>query len=87
MITTASQRDRLLDYLRERGDEGVTPMLALWHFSCFRLAARIWELRQLGHNIVDVGFVDGSGTRVARYVLLPPRPVAPSIETAPIWSD
>lgn len=32
------------------GDE-ISPKEALWRFGCFRLGARIYDLKQDGHNI------------------------------------
>ena len=41
---------------RLRGGWSITPMQALNDFNCFRLAARIYELRSEGHDIqVETG--------------------------------
>lgn len=85
-MTNATQREQVLDYLKRQGDDGITPLQALVHLSCFRLAARIYELRQLGHNVVDAGFVDMTGRRVSRYVLLPSAVSEPVVETEHLWS-
>ena len=41
-----SQNQKILDHLRNRGP--ITPMDALKLYGCFRLAARINELRRMG---------------------------------------
>ena len=60
-----SQRLRILSHLRRRP---ITALQALNLFGCFRLAARIDELRHQGHSI-DTAMVDVGGKRVARYRL------------------
>lgn len=44
-----SQKQQILDYLLE-GNE-ITPMYALTEFGCFRLGARIADLRDEGYDI------------------------------------
>lgn len=44
-----SQEDRILCYLAT--GKPINPMLALRRFGCFRLGARIWSLREDGHDI------------------------------------
>ncbi len=44
-----SQRDEILSYLQQ--GQSLTPLEALSMFGCFRLAARIRELRADGYNI------------------------------------
>lgn len=65
-----SQCDRLLSRL-ERGP--VDPMVALNDLGCFRLAARIRDLRDAGHKIakqtVEVTNRFGESCRVASYRL------------------
>ena len=58
----------VLDYLREHGS--VTPLDALNEFGCFRLGARIYDLRKAGHRIVTE-MEEGArpNTRFARYSL------------------
>jgi hypothetical protein len=46
-----TQKQEILEFL-QTGRE-ITPMDALGHFGCFRLAARIDELRAAGWPIVD----------------------------------
>ena len=47
-----SQAADILRYLKRRGS--ITPAEAIEHMGCFRLAARIYELRCDGYNIVTV---------------------------------
>ena len=51
------------------GPAGVTPMDALREAGCFRLAARVAELRAVGRDIRTRWETDDEGTRWARYVL------------------
>ena len=46
-----SQNERIRNYLRS--GKAITSLEALHLFGCFRLAARIKELRDLGVNVVD----------------------------------
>ena len=39
----------IFDHLKRKG--AITPMVALREYGCFRLAARIGELREAGHSI------------------------------------
>lgn len=46
-----SQKKLILEYLRAHGS--ITPMDAINHCNhCYRLSARIWDLRAEGHNII-----------------------------------
>jgi len=47
----------------------VTPMEALAGCGCFRLAARIKELRQQGHDIQTKTLILPNGKIVAQYIL------------------
>ena len=49
IITEKSQKQQILDYLLE-GNE-ITPMDALNKFGCFRLGARIADLKKDGYDI------------------------------------
>lgn len=46
---TATQCDMILAYLREHGS--ITQTEAAVEFGCWRLGARIWDLRHAGHKI------------------------------------
>ena len=66
-----SDKDRVLTYLEEHGS--ITPMEALTEFGCYRLGARIWDLRHAGHSIstemVERRDRNGDRERYARYRL------------------
>lgn len=62
-----SQNKRILNYLK-RGHR-MTPMDALELFGCFRLAARVYDLRQEGHNISKQIIELSNGVNVAEYYL------------------
>ncbi len=44
-----NQTQRILTHLQRIGP--ITPLEALQNYGCFRLGARIWDLKQAGHNI------------------------------------
>lgn len=46
----------------------LTPLDALRRFGCFRLGARIWDLKERGHNIT-MEMVSANGKRFASYRL------------------
>lgn len=50
MGPTESQNKQILNYLRL--GYSITPFSALKKFGCLRLGGRIWELRQLDHDII-----------------------------------
>lgn len=60
-----TQTEAVLDWLQRRP---LTALEALQHLGCFRLAARVEELRRLGHNIITQDYKVGQKT-VARYIL------------------
>jgi hypothetical protein len=66
IMETATQRQKILRAL-EHG-AALTPLDALRRFSCFRLGARIWELKRMGHKI-ETRRVKREGARVAEYRL------------------
>lgn len=49
MDAIASQNKRVLQHLKEAGP--LTPLEALTRYGCFRLGARIKDLRDAGHSI------------------------------------
>lgn len=67
-----SQCASILKWLRD--GKPITPLLALDHFGCFRLAARIGDLRQQGHTIetamITVTNRQGESSKVAEYRLM-----------------
>ena len=62
-----SQAARILAWLRS--GRAITPLLALKRFGCFRLGARIWDLRNDGWVIDRTWETDGNGKRWACYRL------------------
>jgi hypothetical protein len=60
-----TQNDMLLVALRN--GEHVTPLSALEQFGCFRLSARIWDLRNEGHPISKKMLTTPQGKCVAEY--------------------
>lgn len=66
-----SQNEKIADYLKS--GKSITPMIALHKFHCFRLAARISDLRAKGLNIksslVDDFNSEGDPVRYSVYWL------------------
>lgn len=67
MATGGSQCAQILAHLEERGP--ITAMDALGMYGCFRLAARIKDLRDQGHDIETTDVHLGSGKTIASYRL------------------
>lgn len=63
-----SQNNEVLIYLQKHGS--ITPMDALREFGCFRLGARIWDLKQQGQDIRRV-METRNGKTYARYFMEP----------------
>ncbi len=61
-----TQNDRIINYL-EQGKK-LTPMKALRLFDCFRLSARILNLRQKGYDI-ETKNITKNGKTFAEYSL------------------
>lgn len=61
-----TQKLETLIYLQRYGS--ITPMDALKEFNCFRLGARIWDLRREGHDIFTE-YETKRGKTYARYRL------------------
>ena len=62
-----SQNNQILDYLKS--GKKLTPLTALKKFGCFRLSARILDLRQEGHAIITEN-VTRKGKTFAEYSLM-----------------
>ena len=62
-----TQNQKILEYL-ENG-KSITNLEALLHLGCGRLASRICELRQQGHNIETRIVKTTGGASIARYSL------------------
>ena len=66
-----TDRQRVLDYLETHGS--ITPLEALNELGCYRLGARIWDLRHEGH-MIDTAIEHGTDRHgepmcYARYTL------------------
>lgn len=61
-----SQNDQILNYLK--AGNSITPVEALEMFGCFRLGARISDLRHQGYDIISQ-LVERNGKRFAKYFL------------------
>lgn len=62
-----TQSEQILLYLKTGAR--LTPIDALQRFGCFRLAARVADLRGEGHDIRTDTLVTAQGKRVAEYRL------------------
>ena len=67
MKTKLNTTQRILAML-EKG-RSITPIQALDMFNCFRLGARIHDLRNAGYNIKTTQYKTPSGKYVAKYKL------------------
>lgn len=67
MKTIQSQAKRILEHLK--AGNGITPMDALDLFGCFRLGARIADIKKMGYDIVTERVKVEGGKYVARYHL------------------
>lgn len=62
-----SQNDGIINYLKQ--GKKLTPIKALNKFGCFRLSARIFDLKQMGYNIICTN-VSKNGKHFAEYELI-----------------
>lgn len=62
-----THNQQILEYLKKGAT--ISPLAALNMFGCFRLAARIHDLRKAGHNIRTIRITRSNGTRFCIYVL------------------
>ena len=82
-----SQTDEVLAILRNRGEDGITPMEALAWVGTMRLAARIADAKRLlapDEEIVTLRQATLNGATVARYVLRKREP--PVDEQVGMWA-
>jgi hypothetical protein len=59
-----SQKDQIFNHLKRHGH--ITPLEALNLYGCFRLAARVNDLRDEGHAI-ETDMIERNGKKLARY--------------------
>ena len=62
-----SQNSEILKDLKK--GKKITPIDALNNYGCFRLSARILDIRQMGYEILSV-MVERDGKQFARYELV-----------------
>lgn len=67
-MSITSQNAIILNHLRNRGP--ITGLEALENYGCARLASRIHDLKEKGHNINKVMIKVGQRKYVARYSLI-----------------
>jgi hypothetical protein len=66
-MTSKPQTEKILSHLMK--GKGITPIDALNRFGCFRLAARIADLRRAGHRIFTDS-ITKNGKTFASYKLV-----------------
>lgn len=72
---TETQNAQILAHLK--AGHSITPIEALTEYGCFRLGARIYDLRGDGHAIErELDTCLATGKRFARYFLATPAPAA-----------
>ena len=84
MSRQRTQNSRILQHLLD--GHSITPIEALDKFGCFRLGARIFELRKQGF-IFDTKHVDnGKGNKFAKYILVHHEPMRTAVREIPLPS-
>ena len=64
----ASQKEMILEYLQM--GHSLTPLEALRHFGCFRLSARIADIRKAGYEVhAEIITDESTGKKYANYSL------------------
>ena len=66
-MTYKAQSQMILEYMAQ--GHRISPLEALNKFGCLRLGARIYDLKNEGHNII-MEMVSENGKRFARYSLI-----------------
>ena len=66
-IGDMTQTAQILALLRANGERGLTAIEALREANCFRLAARIADLKAEGYEITSTMETTDTGKRIARY--------------------
>ena len=67
-MTDKTQEQAILAHL-EQG-LAITPLEALAKYGCFRLGARVWDLRMKGWDIQSCMVKTATGKRIAKYWLM-----------------
>ena len=72
MSRTQTQTQKIIKYLL-RHPKGITQADAIQRFGCYRLSARIFDIKEAGYNVTttieETIHADGSVSRFARYFL------------------
>ena len=63
--SSESQNAKIRSWLED--GKRISPLLALHLFGCFRLASRIWDLRERGMNIGNDWVIESDGKRHKEY--------------------
>ncbi len=66
-MTTSTQNAQILAHLKS--GKSITPLEALSEYGCFRLGARVYDLKQEGHPITGDMVELPTGKRVKEYRL------------------
>lgn len=66
-LSIDAQNVMVLEHLRSAP---ITPIEALARYGCFRLAARVYDLRKAGHQIITTRVINEQGNSYAQYHLL-----------------
>ena len=84
MARKRTQNNQILQHLLD--GNSITPIEALKKFGCFRIGARIFELRKQGF-IIDTNQVDnGIGNKFAKYTLIHNEPMLGAVREIPLPS-
>lgn len=65
MSSNKSQCDKILRYMQN--GHTITPLEALRKFGCFRLGARVYNLKQRGYRVQSSWVTEVSGKRFKSY--------------------
>ena len=77
MSRKRTQNSRILQHLLD--GHSITPIEALDKFGCFRLGARIFELRKQGFIIDTKQVNNGKGNKFAKYILIHHEPMRAAV--------
>lgn len=68
MQTTKAQSQSILEHLKQ--GNSITPIEALNKFGCFRLGARIFDLKKYFNASIKTEMIKSEGKRFAKYSLI-----------------
>ena len=84
MARKRTQSNQILQHLLDGNSK--TPIEALKKFGCFRLGARIFELRKQGFIIDTITVDNGEGNKFAKYTLIHNEPMRGPVKEIPLPS-